>query len=75
MGVPRLLQPDPAERADGGGGAVGAVHDAEVDAELVACMSADTVFSEGSFKALVIRLHRANQRKFDSVSLIADSGH
>ena len=24
---------------------------------------------------MVIRLHRANQRKFDSVSLIADSGH
>ena len=24
---------------------------------------------------IVIRLHRANQRKFDSVSLIADSGH
>ena len=46
----------------------------EVEAELIACMTADTVFSEGSLKALVTRLHRertANLIRSGALEIVA----
>ena len=52
----------------------GEVEASELDAELVACMTADTVFSEGAFKALVTRLNReraASQIRRGALEIVA----
>ena len=52
----------------------GEVEEAVVEGEVIACMSADTVFSDGAFKALVARLNRekaASTIRLGALELVA----